>query len=73
MTLFHVCAKAEARVKDLFADVTLEVGVKLAVELVLVLDAAVHVAERLVTLVASQGCRHVVSRVVVGDSLNGLN
>ena len=60
MTLFHVCAKAEARVKNLFADVALEVGVKLSVDLMLVLHAAVHVAERLVTLVAGKSCWHVV-------------
>ena len=60
MTLFHVCAKAEARVKNLFADVALEVGVKLSVDLMLVLHAAVHVAERLVTLVTGKSCWHVV-------------
>ena len=60
MTLFHVCAKAEARVKDLFADVALEVGVKLPVDLMLVLHAAVHVAEGLVALVTGKSCWHVV-------------
>ena len=55
-----MCAKPEARVKDLFADVALEVGVKLPVDLMLVLHAAVHVAEGLVTLVTGKSCRHVV-------------
>ena len=60
MTLFHVCAKAEARVEDLFADVALEVGVKLPVDLMLVLHAAVHVVEGLVALVTGKSCWHVV-------------
>ena len=55
-----MCAKAEARVEDLFADVALEVGVKLPVDLMLVLHAAVHVAEGLVTLVTGKSCWHVV-------------
>ena len=55
-----MCAKPEARVKDLFADVALEVGVKLPVDLMLVLHAVVHVAEGLVALVTGKSCWHVV-------------
>ena len=60
MALLHVCSKTEARVENFLANVTLEVGVKLSMEFMLVLDTAVHVAESLVTLVACQGCWHVV-------------
>ena len=73
MALLHVRSKTEARVENFLANVTLEVGVKLSMEFMLVLDAAVHVAEGLIALVACQGCWHVMDRVVVGDCLKSNN
>ena len=69
MTFFHMSSKTIPRIKDLFADITLEICIKLSMELMLVLHAAVHIPERLVTLVTSKSCKQVVHCVIVHDRL----
>jgi len=61
----HVSAQSEPQVENLLTDVTLETGIKLTMEFVLVFDTAVHVSKGLVTLVTRQA----VGRVIVCDGL----
>ena len=69
MAFFDVSSESESRIEHFFAEITLEVDIKLPMDLVLVLDTAVHVPEGLLAHVARQSGPEAVTLVVVGHRL----
>ena len=69
MALLDVSPQSEPRVENLLAEVTLEVDIELAVYLMLVFDAAVHVSEGIVTHITGESSQQTVGHVVMCDGL----
>ena len=69
MAFFDVSSQPESGVEHFFAEITLEVHVKLSMDLVLVLNTVVHVPEGQLTHVTRQRGLEVVALVVVSHCL----
>ena len=69
MAFFDVSSKPESRVEHFFAEITLEVYVKLSMDLVLMLNTVVHVPEGQLTHVTRQCGLEVVALIVVSHRL----